>query len=247
MELLIVIALVICIWQIPNKRKGKQYRFTDVIVIDDVSTPQGLRPNPTAVFDLYQFPKDMEQQATFRLNTIHQYRIGSPIECYLRDGETGRMQNVNQDIYHRADQVEAFNAKITDAITQHCQQAENTAATKYSEVYRTIAEELNIFSRGSAEEQILIVHSGLHERSDLFDSSAKDMELLVSSPSKLARRFAAACTIGKLKGVSIVFAFMPENKTEEALFLNMVQVYKCILDPLGATIHIQSANKAYDI
>ncbi|PQJ13015.1 hypothetical protein CJD36_004530 [Flavipsychrobacter stenotrophus] len=227
--------------------KAKDGKFIDIMVIED-SSQQPMHTDIEALLALYRFYLDLGQRAVFRLNVITGSRITSPKEAAIGNGAESIAQNAHGLFDLRFRQIEGFFNNVTGILAEHLESTGTAKPHKYNEVFRTIANDLNIFSTGTATEQIMLVHSSLREQSDLFScTSDEDLGLLYSSPKEVAARFETAVKIGKLNRVKVIFVYAPIDEDDERFFLQMVDVYRYILTPLGAQVSIQSSAKTYGI
>ena len=226
-------------------KERTDYSFVDVILLYDVTTEQRAVPNPSAIFSLYGYTRDLDKRGTFRVNTISQLRLNAPIEHYVPGWYKSSMQNIDGRIYFRADQLEEFKSRILESVIGVVGSANDFEDHPNCQAYCTIASELSIFANGTAREQVMVIHSSLFERSELYDALTDKECLPATAPEKLAKRFKAAHPIGNLDGVKVVIVYKPCDKWDEIKFLDMVRVYKLILEPLGAIVFVQTDSAKY--
>ena len=234
------------LWAFKIGRSKYKHPFTDIIVVQDVNSPS-LFIDTDLLEATYALHENLDKKATFRLSSLSDKYVPDASEAYLTSGADSIAENTEHDYRHRFDEIETFYDEI-QTILDNSHAATDQAATAESECYRTIANELNIFSNGTATHQVLIVNSSLCERSDLLDcTSHAGRRLLFLSPRKVAKLFRKAFPIGKIQGVKVVFLHTREDQDEEVRFMQMVDVYKRILKPLGAKVSILELTKNHEI
>ena len=234
------------LWAFKIGRSKYKPPFTDIIVVQDVNSPS-LLIDTDLLEATYSLHENLDKKATFRLSSLSDKQVPEASEAYLTSGADSIAKNTENDYQYRFNEIETFYDEI-QTIVDNSHAATNQAVTTQSECYRTIANELNIFSNGTATHQVLIVNSSLCERSDLLDcTSNTGRRLLFQSPRNVAKLFRKALPIGKIKGVKVVFLHTSEDQDDELRFMQMVDVYKRILKPRGATVSVLELTKNHEI
>ena len=227
------------------KNKRQRGNFVDVIVIHDVKQPDGLKPNPHALLQLFRYFLDLDQRATFRICSISDRQIINPVEVVICDWNTSAKQNIEKKVDFRTRQIQVFFDDIKRIVLGHLAATATPPSLANSEVFRTINSELNVFK--TATEKILVVHSPLRERSDLFGGTDKDIALLFSSAKRIARRFKKAVRIRRLGKIKLVFVYDPVDWVDEKRYLAMVGIFRRLYERKGVNISVQSTAQAYAI
>jgi hypothetical protein len=105
------------------------------------------------------------------------------------------------------------------------------------------------FNLCKREVQILLVFSDQQENSELFSCYTKANQLLLhKSPDKVAKHLDSFHLLPEnLKGYTIFFVYQPKTREEDQKYLEMITVYKMLLEPRGATVTIQASNNSYTL
>ena len=215
--IVVLIAIVAYIvWQNSN-----QSDFTDIIVIHDLTEKRVVPPDADTVLKYYGFDNDMSKKAIFRLAHIGDHRIYPCKEVRLPFEE--KVRGYNQD---RFEKVRAFCAEVKQALNKMHDSEGTPMLTENIECYMTIAQEINIFSGGTANKKVLIIHSPLIEHSSIFDStSTYGRGLIETKPEEVAKMFTDQFRIGPMKGIEVIFAYTPIDAADAIRYSQMTRVY----------------------
>lgn len=237
------VAVIITLFIKAQIKKRTSENFVDVILVTDISVPLSLPPLPGAVASLFRYEQDVEQRATFRLSTVSDSLLSPANEAYMAGWRRSSPLNTEKSLDFRPAQIREFFDQIRAIISSHGQTLEGPKPQSL-QCYRRIAAELGVFR--SADEKMLVVHSGLNEKSDLFDYTLPaDKERLLSNPALIARRFGKAHRLKNLKGVDVFFVYKPTGREDELRYACMVQVYRILLEKAGASVRVSLTNENY--
>jgi hypothetical protein len=218
---------------------------SDVVVIRDITDPMKIGPETDPVFLLYGFSNDKERGAHFRLVPLSDRRLNTFTEFRLPDGKTSESNNTTEDVTYRDHLIEAFHVNIDKAIANKVYLSDTATHRDKSECFYTISSELGKLAERKANERVLLVYSDLFENSDVFNSYSKGgRNLLKSNRDSVARVFNRAFPLPRsLEGIRVYFIYQASNREDEQKFLDMVEVYKLLLQSRHATIFVRADNK----
>ncbi len=242
-NLLLVFFIIVELYRHFNKPKDK---FVDVIVLQDTSQSNHLQLSADDIVCRYRYGEDITRRAIFRYSTIGEHCKTEAIEATIGDLTDSVEKNTDNRLDFRVKEIESFYCSVAAIIASQLQAHHQQALPPQQGIFATIVEEFNVFDR--ATDKILLICSGLFERSSLFDSqSPVDMALLFSNPKAIARRFKKAHWIKKLDKVTMEFLYEPTDMADWKRFLKMTDVLSLVFAPKGARICIKTTSKIHDL
>lgn len=218
------------------------HQSTIISLIVDVTDTFKLNPVVNPILKLYECDQNPAAAYFFRFRVISDRRLVPTVSYHLATARILEKENARDDPQFRNKSILGFYGTVRKTI-ENCNV---TNATKHSlgnsECYASIASELKLLAENFSAHKILIVFSDLMENT-LFNAYHSSL----SDPRQVAKKFEAYVPLPKnLKGVVVFFVYEPETRVKEKKYLEMMQVYKLLLEPLGATLIFQSNNTNYE-
>ncbi|WP_452597571.1 hypothetical protein [Pontimicrobium sp. MEBiC01747] len=168
---------------------------------------------------------------TLSLIPISETRYTQKQSFVLTQGETALM--ANEDL--RRGKRRALFTSFQKALA--ILNANDTERTR-SDIFRTVAKELNELAQKEGK-RTLVVSSDLQSHNDIFSVHNRlQLQQLYTNPKAVKKRFESATTLAdNLQGITVIIAYNPSLK-DEKLFSHLVALYRSILEPRGAIVHV---------
>jgi len=217
-------------------------RSVDITAIVDVTNQQTVLPKTESILKLYDFDSDRNIKASFRICSITDKQLNPEKDTYLPNGSVTEKDNLQDDPYYREKLILSFYNQVRKDINDFIGANKNDTSLNHSECFRTIADELSDMKNNQARKKILLVFSDLQENSDLFDCyKTKDQELLDKKQGEVLKIFEQDNLLpNDLKGITTIFIYDPRNRKEDQHYMNMVSVYKKLLESRGVIVKVQA-------
>lgn len=203
------------------------------IVYDQSDSTLIQRPQSETILELYDFERNREMLAGFKLSSINDKRVGYSVQHVLPSAQSTKKYE-RKYVHYRDDLIAEFYEDVHNSIELY---TNNTKGYVGSVCYERIVSELEFLASQNADKKIMLVYSDLRELSSIYNSYREQL-----TPDQIASLFGKAFSIkSDLSGIHIYFIFEPHDKQEDQAFLTHVDAYKKLLEPLGATIYVSSS------
>ena len=244
--ILIPILLVSFLSETCEKHKTAERHSTQISIVGDITDSHFLLPEAEPILRLYQFDADKNTEGFFRICTVTDMHLNPAIEYHLPAGSMTEKDNTLDDPHYREKVVLTFYQAIRQAISHFNAKCHLDSSLDHSEVFSSVAGELQLMKTKTAGNNVLLVYSDLQENSDLFTCYTKpNQELMVKKPDKIIELFNASNLLpDSLKGFNIMFIYQPSTRQQDQQFEAMIRVYRKMLESRGATVKVQ-ANSNY--
>lgn len=226
------------------KKQEREINTVQVTALIDVTNMMTILPDSETLLSFYEFPKDKNKEAFFRLTTTTDKLLNPVSEYHLASGDETEKDNQFDDPDYREKQVLSFYSDVRQAVDAFNTKAQQDSEIGHSEVFRCVAAELIRMKENKADKNLLAIYSDLGENSDLFSVYNKhDQELLLQQPDSLIQKFEGAKLLPPdLYGFTVMIVFQPKIRQEDRMFAAMAEVYKKILKAHNAKVIICSDN-----
>lgn len=224
----------------------KVYDSVMVSVIDDRTDRFLLKPLAEPILALYQFERDASKEALFRYATISDLRQISVCKYSLPNSNETEKSNTSEDINFRETLIYNFYDSVRRCLKLAGVRREHTL--KYSECYSAIAKELNVMTKMGIRQRVLLVYSDCMENNPAtFSAYTPCGRKELKQPKVIAKRLEQQQVLPKsLDGIEVHFIYKPENRGADTVFLQIMEVYKLLLLPKGAKVHISATNQYFE-
>ena len=221
-------------------QQKESHSFLSVVV--DITDPMKLYPSPNSILEWYNFAENPNKKASFRLNFISDTHLNPSTEISIPDGATSEKLNEHDEVTFRENVVASFQDSVTKSFSNYHTEKSSLGN---SECFTTIAKELTILAQSDVTQRVLLVYSDLEENSLVFNCySLNEQQLLHFHSEKVVAIFELQHLLPQnLKGIKVVFVYLPKDRNDDQKFEEMIGVYKALLEKRGATISIQATNK----
>jgi len=203
-------------------------------VIIDLTDTDSYRPRPEELLSHLHTAHESDGLSLY-LRYVAETRYASRQLFSLAKGETGLLSNEDQ----RRRKRKALFQRFSDTLT-----AENSKQKELprSEILRLVADELSELSKQTGDRKLLL-YSNLQEHSDLISLyRPKDQERILRSPKKVAASLVKKLSLpNDLSGIAIHIRYTPTLE-DDKYYTAMVQLYRELLEPLGATLIVGMDN-----
>ncbi|MFA6924737.1 MAG: hypothetical protein WC223_10860 [Bacteroidales bacterium] len=206
-----------------------------VSVVVDLTDQFIAKPKPDEILSFLNSGKNIWDGRIFNLRYITNVSYNPMFEKKIEE-----QNELLGNRYDRPKKVKQYNDEVKEIIISSA--TKEDIGRDNSEVWFSIATELNQLSQSGADKKVLLVYSDLMENSKRMSFYANDTwNLLKSNPIEIKEYFDSLVKLGDLKGVMVYFIYQPKNTTDDENFRIASQLYKSMLEAKGATVHI-SAN-----
>lgn len=225
--------------------KGAKETSTTISVILDITDPHQLHPVTETIIPLFQLNKNENNEAVFRFMPLTDRELNPITEFYLPLGSISENENNSDDENYRKKQIIDFYDSIGKCVTEQNMLATVDTPLANSECFKTIVKELQWSNLHKSDSTVLLVYSDLDEHSSIFSVFNKDnRKQLDTNMGKVVRLFEENEIIpDHISSTTIIFIYNPKSRADDALYMKMVLLYKCIFEPRGVTIIVQANNK----
>lgn len=241
------ILLVLFLYGCACQEQNSLSHSTQVSVITDCTDPHALLPVAEPLLGLYEFEKDKDREARFRICSVTDKQLNPASEVHLPDAETTDRNNSLDEPYYREKHILAFYDDIRKMLSHFTTVPSSDSSLKHSEIFYSVAHELQLLEKSQADRRILLVFSDLQENSLVFNSySIAGREQLRKRPMDIVNIFRDTQLLpDSLTGITIFFVFQPKSRDEDQVYGAMTGVYTRLLEERGAKITIQATNTNY--
>lgn len=240
----IIVLLLSCIFIYACQKKQEVNHSTQINTVSDITDRQLLLPDASAILKLYEFDRDENKEAYFRISTISDKILNPAIELKLPNNTVSEHKNDLDDPNYREKILAGYTSRIQKAISDFDAKRHKDSSLGKSECFATIAGEIQQMQKKIFEKNIMLIYSDLQENSDLFNCYSKtDQALLHSNPDKVVSLFNNLHLLpDQLKGFKIFFIYQPKNREDDQRFVAMAGIYQKLLEARGATVKVQADN-----
>ena len=240
--------LSLFLFECKNTTPVMPHRSVDITALIDVTDQLTVLPQPEAILKLYDFDSDRNINASFKICSITDRQLNPEKDIYLPNSSVTEKDNVQDDPYYREKLVLLFYNGVRKAINDFITTNKNDSSLNHSECFRTIADELSNMKNNQAQKKILLIFSDLQENSELFDCyKIRGQELLNKKQGEVLKIFEQANLLPNvLKGTIAIFVYAPKNREEDQRYMNMVSVYKKLLESKGAIVKVQANSDVFN-
>jgi hypothetical protein len=243
----VLILLCAILFEACQEKKNQVRHSVSIVIIGDITDYHSLLPTAEPILKLYDFESDKNTEAFFRICPITDKHLNPAVEYHLSEGSVTEKDNEHDDPYYREKNVVSFYELIKKAITDFGAGSHLDSSLEYSECFSTIARELQLMKSKDSERNCLIPFSDLQENSSLFNCyTPANQQLLLEEPNKVVDIFKATHLLpDNLKNVQVIFVYQPATREEDLKFNAMLDIYRKLLEPRGATVTVQANNDKY--
>lgn len=233
-----------CIQRGSNDHKSKEE--TAITAVIDITDPQKLKlwPKAEPILRLYNCATSPEQACMFNIEVITDVSINKTYRAYLPpESETDKF-NTADDIQFRDKCIIRFYDSTKRLLTRFYNETDTTKERGYSECWATIARSLQHLGSITATTKFLIIYSDLAENSGV--TVYKKGKNLASKTikDKLEEKQPVPHNI---KGISVIIVYQPVDRSDDARFQLMLQIYRLLLEPHGVRVIHQATNESFDL
>ncbi|MBP6024908.1 hypothetical protein [Ferruginibacter sp.] len=230
-----------------NKKQRHQTASIQVTALVDITDPRDVLPDAETLLSFYEFTKDKNIKALFRITATTDKLLNPVAEHHLASGDETEKDNQFDDPDYREKLVLSFYTNVRQAVSAFNTKAQQDTLLGHSECFRSIAGELTRMVENKTDKSLLVVYSDLAENSDLLNVYTKIApEQIFKHPDSVLQKFEATKLLPRsLSGFTVLFIFQPKNREEDKLFAAMAEMYKKMLSALGAKVIIRSDNPKY--
>ena len=241
-----VLLFVSAVFNSCNKNKKHPPDTVNITALLDITDPMAIFPDAESLLSIYDFPKDKNKEAFFRLTTTTDKLLNPAIELHLPPAETTKKDNQFEDPDFREKEVLAFYEEVRKSIASFNTQKLEDTTLEHSECFRSIAGELTLMKEHKTGKCLLAVYSDLAENSDLDIVYGSGLQQLLKHPDTTLKRFETTGLLpNDLSGFTVLFIYQPKDREDDQRFNTMVRLYQKMLSKRGATVIVSADNPKY--
>lgn len=221
--------------------------YMQLSLLNDLTDFHKLRPDIKSVLAMLDIQHHKQQGSCLRLNSISD-RVYSPeTEIRLQSGALSESENRFNEPLFREKKIIMFYDSIRHVIKAQSRD-DDTSTMQHSEIFAGIAHELQKLQEHKSDHKILIVYSNLIENSEILNLySQSALDILEKNCCVIEKKLEEVKILpDNLKGIVIIFRFIPQNREEDKIFGLMTALYKSLLEnKRGAKVIVQTSNNQY--
>jgi hypothetical protein len=216
--------------------------YMNISVIRDVTDPHVLQPDANPVLGLFNLSENRSARVNFRYREISDKVLVPVVDLHLPDESVTNRQNRKNEPLFRERAILNFYETIRK--TLNADTDTSSSLKDHSECFKAISSELNLLVQSNSKNRFLLVFSNLYENSSILSVYDKtNNRLLAQNPRKIADQFEKTHLLPEsLKGIKVFFLFQPVTREEDQKYLELVSVYRSLLESRGATVRVQANN-----
>lgn len=219
-----------------------------IITLDDVTDTVVLRPQARPILDLMDIANNKDCSFYFRYRTLADKVFTQSWDISLPNESVTTKQNTEDIPQHRVRVLIRFRDSIKTIINTQLNQPKESML-KYTQCFRTIANELNILKARPERNKVLLVFSNGAENSDLFNSYR--LPIIESSQTVTSEAIKAFESTNLLqdnyRGITLIWVFKPTTILEDRRFVLMMDAYKTLFERRGIVLKIQAQNQSFSL
>ena len=218
-----------------------------VTALVDITDPRAILPDAQSLLLLYDFPKDKNKEAYFRLMTTTDKVLNQAIELHVAPAEETKKYNQFEDPDFREKEILAFYEAVRHSVASFNANRQLDTILGHSECFQSIARELFLMKEWKANKNALLIYSDLAERSDIFNIyGSGSVQQLLERPEILIKKFEATGLLpNDLSGFTVMFIYQPKNREDDKRFNEMAKLYQKMLTKRKATVLVNANNPKY--
>lgn len=227
-------------------RQG-QLPLIDDVIVKDRTEPHKLVPMARAHIQALHLGENKGQEITLRYVEVLDQKTTPILVMHLPNAATTALQN-NRNIPFYQERLTLQFIDTLQKLLPNENLIEENSPLGYSEIFATVAKQLGGLAKRPARYKHLYLYSDLKERSTLFDSYLNgNQELLAHHVDRVVALFKSQGLLPKsLSGITLYLIYEPRSRDDDIVYSRMENVYRRLLEPLGAKIIQQAQNKSFD-
>lgn len=219
--------LFFCVLLVQCQEHTPQMQYLSTII--DLTEENSSAPSPDEVLSFLggNHPSDGIELS---LRYVTETRYAQRHQFVLPIGDTGWLSNEHD----RRSKHKQLLSRFGDTICHHQRKVRFG-----SEIFRLVVEEVVYLSDKQGDRQVLLC-SDLKQHSSLYSVyDVKQLDKLYRDGDSVVAHFASVVPEVDLNGINVHILFTPELR-DDRLFTTMVDVYRKVLEPLGATVKVSN-------
>lgn len=202
-------------------------------------------PDKHLVLETFDFKRYVNKAATFRFRAITDQVLNPIFETHIDDNTTTERDNFMDYVYYREELVKQFCTDVSKCLTSQGTPKDTFHELQYSEIFAAISDELWILNSSKTRTKLFFVYSNLKENATFNAYKERSENLLSNEPDSVFGILNKEHPLPpNLKGVTVVFVYLPKNRIDEHRFLLLFRnIYKKQLEKRHAVVILQSTNK----
>ncbi len=245
---LLLFVISICFFYSCSTSSKENYLPKKLTVLVDITDPHMVRPMADALLQMYQFEKNKDIEASFRLCVITDKALNQTKDILLEDGAETKKINKRYDAQFREKRILGFYEKVRSAITEFTQFHNADTSLRHSECFKILANEIATLNEKKNSENTVVIFSDIQENSRIFSCYTKaNKQLLEHNPEKVIEIFEKTKLLpDDLKDFKFFFVYEPVNREQDFAYELMVKkIYMPLLEKRQAKVFIQTNNQNY--
>jgi hypothetical protein len=215
---------------------------TGVVLMIDVTDDDVSFPNAQSIQNIYDLHSRNTRGASYTLVPISDVQY-APITHFEIPPRPVLLQNPGE----RQREINGFLSDISSSLEEL--KTEPSGKPK-SEVYTSVAHQLNALASDNINEKHIIIYSDLFENTDLFSVyKESDRDLLCLNPDAVEKLFSNSVPLVDLKGISVDLIYTAPDYKSSKVYGYMSSLYRKILESKNAKVTISGSftneNKSY--
>lgn len=230
-------------------RQGGQEQMPvyDDVILNDRTDPHLLHADPQAHIASLHLSDNKTQEITLRYQEILDKQITPVRVLHLASEAETDARNKNDLPLYREHVVLRFMDTIQKTLCPSPATGDS-GRLGHSEIFHVLAHHLSLLTERQALMKREFIYSDLQEHSALFDSYSKDgQQLLTLHLDSIIHLFKTQRLLPtRLTGIRVYFIYEPRSREDDRKYALMVDVYRRLLEPLGARVIQQAQNKSFE-
>ena len=225
-------------------KTAEEHCYMSVVVVRDITDYHALQPDADATLSLFNLSEHKDNAVSYRYTEIADKLLVPTVDLYLPDAATGETKNRTNKPMYRERTILQFMDTVRKTLAVLTANKDSVTTLNHSECFKIISTELILLTQKQSEHKILWVFSNLKENSSILSVFAGNAKQQIKNhPEAIEKLLEGTGLIPQnLKGITVVFAYLPTSREDDQEFNVLVQVYKQLLEKHSAKVVIQATN-----
>lgn len=227
--------------------RQEQIPAYDDVILNDRTDPHLLHADAQAHIASLHLSDNKTKEITLRYQEILDKQI-TPVSVLQLPSEAETDARNKNDLPLYREHVVVWFMDTIQKTLQLSPATDDSGRLGHSEIFHVLAHHLSLLTERQATIKRVFVYSDLQEHSALFDSYSKDgQQLLTLHLDSVVRLFKTRHLLPpRLTSIRVYFIYEPRSREDDRKYALMVDVYRRLLEPLGARVIQQAQNKSFE-
>lgn len=238
--LISILALVItgCTNKTVQEHAILQTTVTTLVDVTDATTLK-LWPDAKQLLNMYECAEFPDRACKFSITSISDLKTNRVYQAYLPDATETEKNNIYDDMQWRSKLIQKYYRDVQNTLQRFYTENDTSINRTHSEVWESIARNLEALAKEPAGTKYLMIYSDLQELS-LAGNAYKSFHSM--SVEAIIKKLTDATPIPEgISGIQVIIVYQPTDREADLRFSKTVAVYKQMLEAKGAVVSEQIA------